>query len=55
MPKIYGVVKAHGNNSKGALVLGIPKGLQQELKVEKGMRFVVKADDGGRLIYERNQ
>jgi hypothetical protein len=34
MPKIYGVVKAFKANSLGALVLVIPKELQQELKVE---------------------
>jgi bifunctional DNA-binding transcriptional regulator/antitoxin component of YhaV-PrlF toxin-antitoxin module len=55
MPKIYGVVKAHGNNSKGALVLGIPKLLREELKIEKGTRFVVRADEGGRLVYERDE
>ena len=52
--KLIGLVKCYEVNRRdGTIVVVIPKSIRGELNIVKGVRFKVKIDGKGRLIYER--
>ena len=49
-----GLVKTYEvDKSCGTLVVVIPKMAREKLKIKRGIRFHVKVDGKGRIIYER--
>jgi len=51
--RLIAVTKTYETGKPDSLIVIVPSEIRKRLKLKKGVRFAVKLDEQGRIIYER--